>query len=433
MKIKFLQAMLLLGATLTGQAQAKNIEFWYGNTGSIEQAILVACSQFNQSQQNDKVTCVGMGSNEAGMQKAIAAYRAKKHPALVQFFDAGTLDLMLSGAIVPLQAMTPQQDWQNILPGIRSYYETVKGELLSQPYNSSTLVLYVNQTQLAQAGITQPPQTWEALVDAARALRAKGHQCPFVTDAHPWRVLEEFAARHGVPIASGHNGYDGLDVEYMFNQGLIAQHLKNLMTWRNAGLVRLESDTRAGKMVQAFNGGECAMMEGSTASYADTLQAFGDRYRVEVALAPIYQQYQRHNTLVGGASIWLMKGHDADSVAAATAFLTFLRQPEQQLKFTEATGYLPVTQSATTRLDQAPFKTDPRYTAARVGVSSLQQPTNADSRGIRLGFYVQFRDVFKEELQKVFSGKQDMQQALDRAKQRGDELLHRFAATYGKS
>ena len=72
-------------------AQATNIEFWYGNTGPVETAIKAQCDAFNAAQSEHKVNCVGQGSYEVSMQKAIAAYRAKNHPVLIQFFDAGTL------------------------------------------------------------------------------------------------------------------------------------------------------------------------------------------------------------------------------------------------------------------------------------------------------------------------------------------------------
>lgn len=58
-------------------AQAANIEFWYGNTGVVERAIQDQCSAFNAAQSEHHITCVGQGSYEVSMQKAIAAFRAK--------------------------------------------------------------------------------------------------------------------------------------------------------------------------------------------------------------------------------------------------------------------------------------------------------------------------------------------------------------------
>ncbi len=426
LKTSALSALALLAGTTLGQAA--DIEFWYGNTGTGETAIQAACSAFNEAQSVHRVTCVGQGSYETGMQKAIAAYRSQQHPVLIQFFDAGTLDLMLSGAVLPVEELAPDVDWGDYINGARSYYETSKGELFSQPYNGSTLIFYGNRELLEKAGITELPATWEGVVEAARALKAAGVDCPFATDAHPWRVLEQFSARHGLAVASQNNGYGGLDAEYVFNSGPVAQHLQNLAGWREEGLVKLDADTASGKYTTAFNTGECAMMEGSTGSYGAAHGALGEK--VEIAMAPMYEGYERHNTLIGGASIWAMKGHDEAQYEAARAFLDFLRRDDQQIEFTRVTGYVPVTKSALEALEDSDDAGSLEFATAPLGVESLNQPGDDNSRGIRLGFYVQFRDVFMEETQKAFTGAQSMQAALDNAAARGNEMLRRFEQTY---
>ncbi|GAB5429762.1 MAG: extracellular solute-binding protein [Devosia indica] len=420
-------ATLLVSAAA---AQAATIEFWYGNTGNVETAIQAQCDAFNAAQSDHEVTCVGQGSYEIGMQKAIAAYRSGNAPVLIQFFDAGTLDLMLSDAVVPVQDIMPDVAWDNYITGARAYYETSDGRLYSQPYNSSTLLFYTNKAQLEDAGVTETPQTWEEVIAAAEKLQAAGHACPFVTDGNTWRVLEQFSARHGLPIASNHNGYDGLDAEYVLNSTFVVDHLTNLVEWRKQGLVRLDVDTKAGRYTEAFNAGECAMMEGSSGSYAAAATAFGDAGNLSVSMAPMYEGYDRHNTLVGGASIYVMKGHGDEEVAAAKAFLDFLRTPEQQMFFTAATGYVPVTNDVMDAIEASGEADDAKYATAAIGIDSMNQPSTEDSRGIRLGFYVQFREVFMEETQKAWNGEQTMQVALDNAKARGDELLRRFEQTY---
>lgn len=364
------------------------------------------------------------------MQKAIAAFRAKNHPVLIQFFDAGTLDLMLSDAVVPVQEVLPDVKWESYIAGARAYYETSGGKLFAQPYNASTLLFYTNKTELQKAGVTETPTTWEEIIEAARKLKASGHACPFVTDGDTWRVLEQFSARHGLPIASRHNGYDGLDAGYVFNTTFAAKHLQNLVDWRKEGLVRLASDTKAGNFTAAFNAGECAMMENSSGSYTASAKAFEGKYELTVGMAPMYKGYERHNTLVGGASIYIMKGHDKAEIEGAKAFLDFVRRPEQQMAFTSATGYVPVTSDVMDAIAKSGEANTPKYATAAVGIGSMNEPRTPDTRGIRLGFYVQFRQVFMEETQKAFAGGQTMQAALDNAKKRGDELLRRFEQTY---
>ena len=162
-------------------------------------------------------------------------------------------------------------------------------------------------------------------------------------------------------------------------------------------------------------------MEDSTGDFRSASAALGQD--VMVGLAPMYAGYARHNTFVGGASIWLMKGHTEAEVNAAKAFLAFIRSPEQQVEFSKKTGYLPVTSQAIQRMENDPASP----AVVKPGIASMSSTPSANDRGIRLGFFVQFRDIFREDMQKAFAGQQSVEASLDDAKQRGDALLRRFA------
>ena len=159
MKTKKSVALLLAmmaGATAAGAA---DFEFWYGNTGRPEMAIQAHCEAFNASQDEHNILCVGQGGYEAGMQKAIAAYRSGKHPVLIQFFDAGTLDLMLSDAVIPVSDILPDVDWSDYNVGARSYYETSTGELFSQPTTvrrSYSMQTWNNWPKLGSTSLPKP-------------------------------------------------------------------------------------------------------------------------------------------------------------------------------------------------------------------------------------------------------------------------------------
>ncbi len=233
-------------------------------------------------------------------------------------------------------------------------------------------------------------------MDAARKLKAAGSTCPFVTNAEPWIVFEQFAARHGQPIATKHNGYDGLDAEYDFNKGLIAKHLTNLVDWRKEGLVRLNGDTKGGNLVASFSSGECAMIEASSGSYTTFTKAFEGKYELSVSLTPMYKGETRHNTLVGGASIYIMKGHSKEEIDGAKAFLNFVRTPEQQMSFSAATVTCPSRTTCSMRSAKAGcevdeicdrchrYRLDERSGDAGTPVASVSDPTSSSVRsGLR--------------------------------------------------
>ena len=65
-----------------------------------------------------------------------------------------------------------------------------------------------------------------------------------------------------------------------------------------------------------------------------------------------------------------------------------------------------------------------------VAVNQMVRKVTDNSRGIRLGNYVQIRTIEDEELEQVWSGKKSAKEALDAIVSRGNELLARFERSY---
>jgi sn-glycerol 3-phosphate transport system substrate-binding protein len=421
----------LLTLTSPG-ARAAGFDFWYSHTGPIANAIQSLCNGFNAAQDRHRVRCTSPGTYEQTMQKTIAAYRAGKQPAVVEIYDIGTLDLMLSEAVYPVFQLMKDNgrdvDWQDYVNAARSYYSTSAGDLYSLPFNTSTVVLYTNTAKLAAAGVKNAPQTWEDFEAAAGKLKAAGQTCPTVSDFNPWIMLEQVNAAQGEPLATGSNGRAGLGAEYVFNTGVHRRFMQDVMRWRTRGLLIDAAATRSGNQTLAFANGECAMAIDATSAWG-AIKAAG-MVDAGVSLLPVYAGTVRHNTVTGGASLWVMQGHDAAVYQAVAAFFDYLRQPQNQIAFAQKTGYVPVTKTAGRALLAAGRARDPGLPSVSVGMASMSVAGNEYSQGIRLGFLPQFRHVWTEEIQKAFGGRQTIDEALDRAKLRGDRLLRRFEETY---
>ena len=63
---------------------------------------------------------------------------------------------------------------------------------------------------------------------------------------------------------------------------------------------------------------------------------------------------------------------------------------------------------------------------------SLKTPTD-NSKGLRIGNFVQIRDVMDEELEAVWAGQKTPKQAFDMAVERGNKLLADFARATGNT
>ena len=62
--------------------------------------------------------------------------------------------------------------------------------------------------------------------------------------------------------------------------------------------------------------------------------------------------------------------------------------------------------------------------------AKAERVATANSSGLRLGNFVQIRDVIESEMENIFAGKKSAKQGLDDAVAKSNALLKDFAATY---
>ena len=436
---KLSTAVLALLAT-AGSASAEKIkfEYWYGLTGDLGAVVLETCNRFNASQDQYEAVCVGQDGYDKAVQNTIAAFRAGKHPVLLQSFDAGTADLMLSGEFYPVHQMMADHgitiDWANYFPGIANYYADSKGNFVSMPFNSSTPVYYFNADHFAKAGIAEAPLTWEGMEAAFTALKASGVDCPYAYEPSVWIDMEQFSMAHNVPVASNDNGYAGLDTELLFNTTLHVKHMENIQRWIGEGLAQMRTQASGKTARDSFVEGECSVFFSSIADH-NTVHKLKPAFGWDVQMIPTYEGTERHNTVVGGASLWALSGKTEDEYKAAAAYLQFLATPESEEFWVSNTGYIPVTKGGYDALLAKGFYNDAPYKNRDIALKSLTftEPNNL-TRGIRLGGMIQIRAEWLAEVQAAFAGQKPMKEALDTAASRGNEQLARFAQTYaGKS
>jgi sn-glycerol 3-phosphate transport system substrate-binding protein len=437
MKSSLVSSLCLTSALVAGAASAQPVTFdyWYGLTGDLGEAVAATCERFNASQSDYVINCVSQESYDAAVQNTIAAFRAGQHPTIVQSFDAGTADLMLSGEFYPVHQMMADYgieiDWDDYFPGIANYYSASTGEFFSMPFNSSTPMYYYNVDMLAAAGITEAPLTWEGMEAAFIALKASGQECPLAYAPSTWIDLEQFSMVHNIPVASNNNGYDGLDTELLFNTTLHVQHMENIKRWLDEELIYLRTAQSGLSGRDSFVQGECAMFFSSIADHATVGKIAPEGLNWDVQMIPTYEGFERTNSVVGGASLWVLSGKTEEEYRAAAAYLAFLATTDEQRDWLTVTGYIPVTNSAFQALTAEGFYDEAPFKGRELAVTSLTwtEPTEL-TRGIRLGGFIQIRSEWTNEINAALAGEKTMQEALDTAVARGNDVLTRFARTY---
>ena len=410
------------------QAQVE-VQWWHSMTAVNGEWVNDLAKDFNAQQKNYKIVPTFKGSYDESMTAAIAAFRAGNAPHILQVFEVGTATMMASkNAIVPVgKIMTDAGQKFNpagYIPAVAGYYTAPNGQMLSFPFNSSTTVFYFNKDAFKAAGIdtTKAPASWPEVALAAAKLKANGHKCPLSIAWQGWTQLESFSAWHNVEFATKGNGMNGLDARMKINSPLHVRHIENLSNMAKQGLFVYKGRTNVPEA--SFISGECAMMTTSSGFYGNVKKnakfAFGLSplpYYPDVPGAP-------QNTVIGGASLWVMAGKKADEYKGVAEFFTYVSSPEVQAASHKRTGYLPITLAAFDLTEKSGFyKENP---GTDVAPTQMIRKTTDKSRGIRLGNYVQIRTIEDEELEQVWGGKKTAKEALDSIVKRGDELLERF-------
>jgi sn-glycerol 3-phosphate transport system substrate-binding protein len=414
----------------SAQAQTE-IQWWHSMGGALGEKVSELATKFNATQKDYKVVPVYKGQYPESMTAAIAAFRAGNAPHILQVFEVGTATMMAAkGAIVPVtKVMTDAGepfDPHAYLPTVSGYYTDLKGNMLSFPFNSSTALFYINEDALKKAGLKPvAPKTWKEFAATAEKLKAAGQQCVYTTSWPSWVHIENFSAWHNVPIGTKQNGMGGFDTQFTVNSPLHVRHVAMLGDMAKKGLFTYAGRTNQGDA--KFSSGECALFTGSASAQAGIKKAA--KFEWSAHFLPYYDDVKGapQNSIIGGASLWVMGGKKPAEYKGVAKFFAFLSQPDVQMDWHTSTGYVPITLAAYELTRKSGYyKQNP---GAQTTIQQLtHKPPTENSKGLRFGNFVQGREVIEEELETVFAGRKDAKGALDDAVRRGNEILRKFEA-----
>ena len=422
-------AVFILGFSVTAAQAITEINWWHAHGGRLGEKVNAIADGFNKSQGDYKLVATYKGNYADTMTAGIAAFRAKNPPHFLQVFEVGTATMMAAkGAIKPVYEVMAESglpfDPNVYLPTVTGYYTTGDGKMLSMPFNSSTPVLYFNKEAFKKAGLdpNKPPKTWPEVADYARKLVKVGYT-GFSTAWISWIQLENFSAWHNVPIGTKANGFGGLDTEFVFNSPLQVKHIQQLADWQKDKIFIYGGRRNLGNA--KFSSEEVAMYTESSAGYAGFKKTC--KFDFGTSMLPYWPDAPGapQNTIIGGASLWVMAGHSPEEYKGVATFFNYLSSPAVQADWHQFTGYLPITMAAyELTKKQGVYKKDPGMETA-LKQMTLNKPTE-NSKGLRFGNYVQERSVIYNELEAIFAGKKTAQQGLDDAVKAGNKLLRKF-------
>lgn len=413
---RLLLCLLLLPVVSFAKIQ---LVFWHAMAGELGVAVTRLAEQFNASQPYYQVVPMYKGDYAEVLTTTIAAFRANKHPDIVQIYEIATATMMFPpGAIKPVAQLMAETNIpfnaDDLIPVIRDYYSDIHGQLLAMPFNSSSPVLYYNRDAFKKVGLNpdKPPVTWPEVKKIAERFIAQGYQCGFTTVWAAWIHLESFAAWHNLPFATQDNGFASLNPKVKIATPYIIEHVETLNKWQKNKIFVYGG--RGDNATALFTSEQCPMITASSGSSMSFKKSLN--FDVGVSTLPYWPHIKGapQNTSIGGAAIWIMQYRPLEHYPGIAQFIAFMARKNTQLQWQRDTGYLPVTFTANADKNSPAFN------------SLTLHPPTAYSRGIRLGNFAQIRRIHNQALEAVWSGQKSAEQALLRASRQDDRLLEQF-------
>jgi len=408
-------------------AKTIELEFWHAMSGGRTAAVEKIVDGFNAEHDDIHVTAQFTGSYAETLTQGISAVRSGNPPHIIQVYEVGTQTMLDSEAIVPVYEIAKGKiDFGSVIQPILNYY-SVDGKLYSMPFNSSTAMLYYNKDAFEAAGIKDIPETWADIEDMGLQIiesNAANHGLSF---GWPAWILEQMHAYHNKPYANNENGRSGRSSEVYLDRDFAKMVLK---TWTD--LVKKDVIAYGGREYSAnqdFLAGEVAMLIQSTSSLSSIIESAD--FEVGTTFLPRFEGQGIGNSVIGGASLWVMKGHSDEEYAAVVEFFKYLSSTDVTIQWHKDTGYFPATNAAVkTLMDNRWFSENPNYLTAFLQVlSGVQSPA---ANGVLLGNFVQIRDIVDTAVEEAFTGVSSAEEALNKADKQADKVLQDYTELFGE-
>lgn len=399
--IIILLALLVIAPVFAQGAAEKEtttVTVWSSAQGSNQTVFDEIAQTFNDTIGKEKgiyFEAVYQGKASDVLTKVNAASGTDSLPDIAMMDATAATDMNSSEYLVTVDKLGI--DTSDIIDCAIASYSSEKG-LLGLPFNASALLYYYNKTLYDAAGVTAP-RTLDDMVQVAKKtgkLNADGsfEVAAFVGVPATFELSTFIGAQNGLSyLVNNRNGHDARPTEVLFGkEGTYAAFLEKWKAVYDTGYMNaIASGTTA-----EFTSGRAAALLASSSNLASIIKAVAGEFEVGVAAVPMVNEQATGGTVISGGALFSF----TDSVAVKTV-LEYLISPEVQAKWSEATGYVPVTTTAyETEQYKAFLSENPQYQVAldsllnsNAGLANVWVPS---AYSIYYSFQANIVDVLKE-------------------------------------
>ena len=393
------------------EVKGTEISFWHSMGGINGQAIDTLVEKFNaENEFGITVNAQYQGEYDDSLNKLKSAQIGNMGADLVQVYEIGSRFMIESGWIIPMQEMIDADgyDMSAIEPNLAAYY-TIDNKLYSMPFNSSTPIMYYNKDMFEKAGITEVPDSLEAIEEVGEQLLSKGGAGEVISlGIYGW-FFEQFMGKQGLDYANNENGRKEAATAVAFDENGGAANI--LTAWKS--LYDKGYAPNVGKGGDAgladFSAGKSAITLGSTASLKQILQDVNGKFEVGTAYFPKVKSSDEGGVSIGGASLWALNNNDPKKARATWEFIKFLVSAESQAYWNAQTGYFPVTTDAH---EEQVFKDNiAKYPQFQTAIDQLHD-SSPEYVGALLSVFPEARATVESQIESLLNGDQNVDETV---------------------
>lgn len=393
--------------------------FWDRQTTESAELLRSLVEDFNKEWQGMPLKVERAGSYADIFRKVTAGINAGVLPAMAVSYENMTCEYIALGAVHNLDSLVTgsetgfsPEELDDFFPGVleTNRFPEYGNSYYSFPFAKSILMLYFNKKVLAEAGIANPPETWEEFLEQCRQVKQK-------TGKFAHAVQADCSTVNGMIFSMG--GAVIRDRETLYNSEQALAVFKLYETMAREELAYLIAPGTYEDNIALAKDSIAFVLRTSSALSDMKLLMEGDLERWGVKRIP--QKDPEHPaTVLYGPNVCLFNIGDED-VKAAWAFVKHFTTPEISVRWALGTGYMPVRKSALQHPDMRAFWEQWPYNRAPYDCLPIARPEP------NLAGWQQARDFTARAVTEIMTGIRDAETAARLLKESADQALARAA------
>jgi ABC-type glycerol-3-phosphate transport system substrate-binding protein len=330
-RVRFAVTLCLLLTMCCKREQKVVVDFWHVMGGPLGRRLSDMIDDFNSLHPEGEVRGVHMGSYDVLAQKLMGAIASSNPPVIAQMYESWTDQFFQAGELVPLAEFVRVEKDFNLEDFFPVFIEdnTYDTTLVTLPFNKSVPVFYYNAELFDKYGIDSFPADWTDFRRVCLRIR-EGGVWPTSWPLDVWYFSTMLYQQGGILFDEkegqpGFNSPEGKGViEY-----LVAL-VRDSLFYLNPGFQRQDE----------FLSGNVVMIPASIVSWA----FMKGKVPFEIGVAP-FPQGKVRSIVIAGTNIGMFRKASKAEKELAWEFIEWFLEPQNQMRWTEASYYLPTRRS----------------------------------------------------------------------------------------